>query len=38
LAKVKTGGSIYDQMPTVMTAITISDGSESNEEQEEELK
>jgi len=32
LAKVKTGGSIYVQMPKVMKAITISDDSLSNEE------
>jgi len=33
LAKVNTGGSIYVQLPKVMNAITISDGSESDEEQ-----
>jgi len=38
LAKVETGGSIYVQMPTVRKAITISDDSESNKEQEQELK
>ena len=38
LAKVKTGGSIYVQMPKVMKATTISDDSESNEKQAQELK
>jgi len=38
LAKVKTGGSIYVQLPKVMTAITTSDDSKCNEEQEQELK
>jgi len=38
LAKVKTGGSSDVQMPKVMKAITISDDSESNDEQEQELK
>jgi hypothetical protein len=38
LAKVKTGGSIYVQMPKVMKAITISDDSESDEKQEQESK
>jgi len=38
LAKVKTGGSIYVQMPQVMKEITISDDSESTEEQGQELK
>jgi len=38
LAKVITGGSIYVQMPTVRKAITISGDSQSNEEQEHELK
>jgi len=32
LTKVKSGGSIYVQIPEVMKAITISDDSESNEE------
>jgi len=36
LAKVKTGGSIYVQMPKVMKAITISDDSASNEDPEQE--
>jgi len=38
LANVKTGGSIFVRMPKVMKAITISDDSESNKEQEQELK
>jgi hypothetical protein len=38
LAKVNTGGSIYVQMPKVIKAITISDDSESDDEQEQELK
>jgi len=31
LAKIKTGGSIYVQMPNVINAISISDDCESNE-------
>jgi len=38
LAKVKTGGSIYVQMPKVMKAFTICDDSESDEGQEQESK
>jgi len=38
LAMVKTGGSIYVQMPDVMKAITISIDSNSIEEQERNLK
>jgi hypothetical protein len=34
LANVKTGGSIYVQMAKVKKAITISDDSESDEDQE----
>lgn len=37
LAQVNTGGLIYVQMPKLTKAITISDVSECNEEQEQEL-
>jgi len=36
LAKAKTGDSIYVQMPKVMKAITTSNDSQSNQEQEQE--
>jgi hypothetical protein len=36
--KVKTGGSIYIQMPKVLNAITISNNSKNNKEQEQQSK
>jgi hypothetical protein len=38
LVMVKTGGSIYVQMPKVVTAIPITNDSESDQQQEQELK